>query len=273
MLCAALALALAGGAAPAWTQQPAQDGEQVESKVIWGLLIQFAVSKLSSSGFEIFLKWIGPKLTGGTDGVSSLVQANLFRDSGARIVTRGAEALPVSGQAAAPAADVVVGDPERPLRVESGQENYQGVHIALMMAQDGGKSFVFRPVSEGFRSGERFKLRVVATFAGELTIDNINPRGERRRLYPPRADQVVTLPKSSETLLPLGADQYFEFGGATGREQLVISVADPRAVGAAAARTRVYRQDTKFGSNFLQEVAPDSYPLVQQAVELVHAAR
>lgn len=285
-----LALILAGTlAAPAWPQQapaPAQGQpkqvqqaqqqpqaeEEFESKFIWGLLINYAVSKLSSAVFEIFMKWAVGKLTGGEGGIANSIVANLVRDSGAKFSSRAAATAAITPAAGQPA-QIVVGNPDRPLVADGKKENYQGVHMALMMAEDGGKTFVFRPVNQGFRTGERFKLRVLSTFGGELTIDNINPRGERRQIYPPRADQVVTLLPSSETLLPLDANQFFEFTGATGREQLVISVADARAVGSAASRNKIFRQDTKFGSNFLQEASSDAYPSIQQSVELVHTAR
>jgi hypothetical protein len=269
---ATAALCLAGAlVTPAWTQQGAQEEEKFESRMIWGMLIQFAISKLSSSAFDIFIKWVTPQLTGGTEGFADRILANLMRDSGAQITPRGAAAQPAGGKEPA-APQIVVGSPDQPLRVEAGASNYQGAHIALMMAEDGGKSFVFRPVNQGFKTGERFKLRVVSTFGGELTIENINPGGERRQIYPPRPDQVVTLRSAKETLLPLGPDQYFEFTKDTGREQLVFNLADPRAAGAAVSPSKVFRQDTRFGSNFLQEVTGATYPVLQQSIELVHAA-
>src|SRR5882672_6348100 len=89
----ALALLVALAPAPGWSQAaspPApQEEEKFESKIVWGILIQFAISKISSFAFssaaETFVKWVTPKLTGGTEGSSDPVQANLFRDSGAKI--------------------------------------------------------------------------------------------------------------------------------------------------------------------------------------------
>ena len=258
--------------APAPQPPAAQQEEEFESKFIWGILINYAVSKLSSAVFEIFSKWAIGKLTGGEGGLADFVMANLTRDSGARFASRGTAPAALTS-AGAQAAPIVVGNPDKPLVADGKKENFQGVHMALMMAEDGGKSFAFRPVNQGFRTGERFKMRVLSTFGGELTIDNINPRGEKKQIYPPRPDQVVTLVPGAETLLPLDANQFFEFAGATGREQLVINVADARAVGAAASRNKIFRQDTKFGSNFLQEATGHAYPSITQAVELTHSAR
>jgi len=275
-------------AAPAWPQQPAKAPvkevqaapaaaaeEEVEPKFIWGILINIAISKLSNFAFETFAKWALTRLTGGTSGLSMSSILDMARNSGAKIgfSSRGATPVLAGADVAPRAAPIVVGNPETPLVADGKKENYQGVHIALMMAEDGGKSFSFRPVNQGFRTGERFKLRVLSTFGGELAIENINPRGERKQVFPPRADQVVTLLPASETLISMDPNQFFEFAGATGREQLVVNVTDPRAVGAAASRNKVYRQDTQYGSNFLQETAGGTYPSIQQAVELVHSAK
>ena len=279
------------GAGSAWPQQPAKSPakeiqaapaqpaeaqeEQVEPKFIWGILINIAISKLSNYAFETFAKWAFARLTGGTEGFSIASVANLVRDSGARIgfSSRGATTVVAARGAGAEAAPIVVGDPDKPLVADGKKENYQGVHVALMVAEDGGRSFSFRPVNQGFRTDERFKLRVLSTFGGELTIENINPRGERKQVFPSRSDQVVTLLPATETLIPMDPAQFFEFTGATGREQLVVNLVDARAVGPAASRNKIFRQDTKYGSNFLQEVADGSYPSIQQPVELVHSAR
>jgi len=255
------ALLLAPG--PTWTQQPAQD-EEVQPRFIWGLLIQVAISKLASSSWDVFSKWLEGRVPRVTDRSAP---PNLQVDSGAEIKQRS------SGAVAERSPGSVVGNPTAPLNVDGGKENHQGVHVALVAAAADGKGFAFRPVSTGFKTGERFKLRVVSTFSGELTIENINPRGERRQIYPPKADHVVALQTGRETFLPLGKEEYFEFTRATGREQLVINLADPRAVGAGASRHQVYRQDLKYGSNFLQQVAPNTtFPRISQAIELAHSA-
>jgi hypothetical protein len=269
----ALAVACPGFAQQAKEAPPAAAEEEVQEKFIWGFLIQYAVSRLSSHVFEVFLKWLAPKLTGGTAGLADRVSALLARDSGATIAPRAAGGALLPAGARPGGGEVVLGNPDKPLQLDGDKANYEGVHVALMMEEDGGRSFAFRPVSQGFRTGERFKLRVVSTFGGELVIENINPRGERRQIYPPRRDEAVLLQKSSETLLPLGPDQFFQFTGATGREQLVVTVIDPRAVGDAASRNKVFREDARFGSNFLQETGKGTFPAIQQAIELSHTAR
>ena len=74
----------------------------------------------------------------------------------------------------------------------------------------------------------------------------------------------------ADTLLPLEANQFFEFAKTTGDEQLVVTIRDPRAKGDAASREAVHRKDQEYGSDFLQEVGKDSYPVISQAIHLQH---
>lgn len=242
--------------------------EQPQPRFIWGVLIQFALSRLSSAAWDVFAKWLDTRIPGAAM-LAGRASPSPPADSGAELRPRSSGAI--AARAGGPAAAPVVGDPDAPLQVRSGEANYQGVHVALIARAPDGQGYVFRPVSTGFKTGERFKLRVVSTFAGELTIENINPRGERKQVYPGKADYVVSLQAGRETVIPLGRDEFFELAGATGREQLVVNLADPRAVGAAASRHAVYRQDQKYGSNFLQQVSAGTYPRLSQAIELVHS--
>ena len=259
VLAAALVLA-----APGWSQQPAPaKDDEVQPRFVWGLLINVAISKVAGMGWDWFSNWLF-KSTPNVAGRSG--PPNLAADSGAQVRSRS------SGAVTERASEVVAGDPATPINVDGGKENYQGVHVALVVVSADGKNFDLRPVNAGFKTGERFKVRVVSTFAGELTLENINPRGERKHIYPAKTDYVVALQAGRETFLPLGKDEYFQFTKATGKEQLVVNLADPRAVGPNASRHQVYRQDVKYGSNFLQQVAPNTYPHISQAIELTHSA-
>lgn len=276
LIAAAVAASLI--AAPAgWAQQPpsdapppaaTQDGE-VQPRFIWGILINYAISKLSTVVWDIFASYLQTKLTGGLSSTTGVITqgiiSGLVGSSGARLAPRSSDAVAARG------ADIVVGTPDTPLSLAGGKENYQGAHVALILSNPDGKTFSTRPINDGFKTGERFKLRIVSTFGGELTIENINPRGERRQIYPAGADQVVSLQPGKETVIPLGEDQFFEFARSTGREQLVVNLADPRAVGPAASTNKVYRQDQKYGSNFVQEVTPNTFPHISQAIDLQHS--
>ena len=153
---------------------------------------------------------------------------------------------------------------------DQGQTDYQGALIAIVGADQAGNVNDVRPVKAGFKTGERFKLRAVSTFGAHLVIENINARGERRQIYPPEGTSVVVIQAGADTLLPLGAKEFFEFARTTGEEQLVISLRDPRAVGDAASRQKVFRKDEEFGTHFVQEVAKGTFPTISEAIRLDH---
>lgn len=169
--------------------------------------------------------------------------------------------------------DVVLGRPTKPLEVQGKDPNYEGVHVAIVVLDSNGKPTSVRAVGDGFKTGEKFKLRVVSTFEGLVAIDNINPKGEQKRVYPD-GNNVVAIPLGQEVLLPLGADEWFELSGNTGKEQLVIAIRDRRAFGEAATGNRVFRQDEKYGSNFVQEVSPGkTFPVITQSITFSHSSQ
>lgn len=148
--------------------------------------------------------------------------------------------------------------------------DYQGAHIAIVGADRDGNITDVRPVKAGFRTGERFKLRALTTFGAHVVIENVNAQGERRQIYPPEGKSVVVIPGGGDTLLPLGAKEFFEFTRTTGQEQLVISLRDPRAIGDAASRQKVLRVDDEDGTSFIQEVAKGTFPAISEAIRLEH---
>jgi hypothetical protein len=254
----------------AWTQQSQSPAdEQVQPRFIWGILINIALSRVGGFAWNIFNSWLESRITGGVSSLTGRVTSSLLSSltGGASIGSKSAGAF------GARSADVIVGTPSSALSVDGGKENYQGANFAIMVAEADGKTYSVRPVNQGFRTGERFKLRVISTFSGELTIENINPRSERNQIYPGRADQVVQLQSGKEIFIPLAAEDYFQFTRDAGREQLVINLVDPRAVGARASRNQVYRQDVSYGSNLVQEVTPETYPFISQGIELQHSAQ
>ena len=166
--------------------------------------------------------------------------------------------------------DTVVGNPAEPMRSVDGKPNYQGIHIAIVAVDKDGKPLGFHSVNQGFRSGQRFRIRVVSTFDGLLAIDNINPSGVQRRVYPAKTSQVVSIKAGEEVLLPLDNNQAFQFSGTKGREQLLIVMRHPQAFGDGASRNPVYRRDEQYGSNLVQEVTTSTYPAIFQNIQLQH---
>lgn len=264
---------------PAATEADA--AADVEPKFIWGILIKFIAGEV----FSAFTRWVAGKITDGVttgldagsglaaSGALSLTQLAVAQirskhdTRGGAFIARNPSEVPVGMKEAPP---ITMAAPSAPIKIDNGSPNYQGVHIAIVGADRSGTLTELRPVKAGFRTGERFKLRAVSTFGGLLVIENINPRGERRQIYPADRGAVVMLQPGADTLLPLGADEFFEFAKATGEEQLVISLRDSRAIGAAASKERVHRKDEDYGSHFLQEVSKDSYPVISESIRLQH---
>ncbi len=234
--------------------------ETAQPKFIWGILLKFAASK----AFEIFFQWTTEKLFQGMAQKSTLT-------AGEAVTAPGAASLaPAQKGIALIAPSVTDSAPRTPLVVEGGRENYQGAHLALLVLQPDGQTFSVRPVGAGFVSGEKFRIRIGATFEGELTLDNVDPQGVRKRLYPPSAEQVVKIRSGTPVILPLEPDSFFQFDEVAGEEKLVVSLRDPRAQGDAAAQSRVHRQENALGTGLLQEVAPGKYAAIAESIALQH---
>jgi len=234
--------------------------EAAQPKFIWGILLKFAASK----AFEIFFEWSTKKMFQG-------MAQPLMVTRSAAVSAPGAAMLAPAQKSAAPIVpNITDSAPTTPLVVEGGKENYQGALLALLVLQPDGQSFVVRPVSAGFKSGEKFRIRMGATFDGELSLDNINPQAERNRLYPANAEQVVKIKAGVPVILPLDKDSFFQFDDVTGEEKLVITLRDPRAQGDAAAQTLVHRQENEQGTGLLQEVTAGKYAAIAESIALQH---
>lgn len=234
--------------------------EAVQPKFIWGILLKFAAGK----AFEVFFEWSTKKMFQGMAQPSMLAR-------GAAVSAPGAATLAPAHKGTAPIVpNVTDSAPSSPLVVEGGKENYQGALLSLLVLQPDGQSFVVRPISAGFKSGEKFRIRIGATFDGELSLDNINPQGERSRLYPADTGQIVKIKTGAPAILPLDKDSFFQFDDAVGEEKLVVTLRDPRAQGDAIARASVHRQENEQGTGLLQELAAGKYAAIAESIALQH---
>ena len=238
--------------------------EAVQPKFVWGLLLNLALK----FAMDAFGDWLKPHLSLNLRAKPVLDQLQI-NSKQARIVPL-TSVSPTSNTAAGAPENTIIGNPEKPLKVDGGVENYQAVHIAIVGFDRDGIVTGLRPVSEGFRNGDRFKLKILPTFDGILVIENITPSGQRRQIFPPAADAVVAVKRGIEILTPMAEDQYFEFTGAMGEEQLVITLRDPRAFGDAAAAAEAQRKDDQYGSSLMQETTPGKYPVIAQSLKLRH---
>lgn len=256
-------------AAPTAAATPDADAsEEMQPKFfIWGLLLNIAF-KFAMSAFQ---EWRQSKLTNDLSNPINYRKLLLNSATAGLVSTAGGGITALFGFKSVGAEENTVADlPTKPIQVQNGQPNYQGAHVAIVGFDQAGAVTGLRPVTAGFRTGDRIKIKVLPTFDALLVIENINPQGVRKQIYPPSAAQAVSLKAGVEVLVPLGTDQFFEFAGVTGDEQLVITLRDPRAGGAAEAKAEVSRKDEDNGSSFVQETAPGTYPVIAQSIRLRH---
>lgn len=247
--------------------EPAGSSEEVQPKFIWGLVLNIAV-KFAMNAFS---EWRSRKLTNDLNNPINYRQLLMNSATAGLVSTAGGAVSALFGFKSVGAAENTVADlPTKPIELNNGQPNYQGAHVAVVAFDRAGNVTGLRPVTAGFRSGDRIKIKVLPTFDALVVIDNINPQGVRRQIYPPSAEQAISLKAGVEVLLPLRADQFFEFAGVTGDEQLVITLRDPRAGGAAESKAEVSRKDEDGGSSFVQETTPGTYPVIAQSLRLRH---
>lgn len=269
--------------------KPATEKVEVQEKFIWGIVVNLVLSSV----FSMFSDWLTKKLGGDVTAGSKPLTLPNFGDAAAAAPTPVASVGDIKAQLVNVAVVAVTGiltnklnsvltsaflgkdvpttaTPKAALQVKDGDPNYQAAHIAILAVDDAGNVTGLRSVKEGFRTGERFKVRVITTYDALVALGNINPSGKERQIYPPQANTVISIKAGTEVVLPLAADQYFQFTGETGTDQLVVTLVDPRALEGKASKKRVHRQDVEFGSNFAQEVAPDTYPVISQPIALLH---
>lgn len=172
---------------------------------------------------------------------------------------------------------VIVGLPELPLvgagaaqaaRTWGPELNYQGVFMRQVVLDARGAKREVRPMAAHPKPGERFKIRVTATFDAVADVDLVagGDWGLRRldQFYPKKGLSVQI--KAGETIeLPVGPNEYF-VATRPNSERIVVSVRHPQALGDARSTQPAYRQDGRQGSSYLQLVPKGSYPVVEQLI-------
>lgn len=174
-------------------------------------------------------------------------------------------------------------DPNKPW---DGRANYQGVTVSAMMLDGQNHVTGTRSLAAAFRSGERFKLRLVSTFDAIVSLDalraqpgTVTPEGMfshppawAGQLYPARADHVVRIKAGEVVMLPLGASEYFTFEGNTGLELLSLNVRHPQAANHQLNRQPVYRQDMPDATAYSQLAQDGVYLGLSQILVLRHGS-
>lgn len=248
-------------------QPPAADvkpDEELQPKFfLFGFLLNVALKFAIAS----FKEWRKQQLT--TEVAEPINYKKLLRNSALSSLasSAGSALFPIFSFKSADATDTASpppGDAER--RVT----NFQGAHVAVIGFDGKGNVTGLRPLQATFRSGERIKLKVISSFDAWFVIENISPGGMRQQVYPRDASQAVLLRAGNEILVPLVEDQYLEFAGATGQDQLVLTFRDPRGTSGPLSTAAVVIQEEPDGVGLLQEVPPGTYPLISQALTFNH---
>lgn len=147
--------------------------------------------------------------------------------------------------------------------------NYALLHVGVLrLSKDG--SLREMPMNTRFRSGDRIKLRIMSSFDGMAVIENLSPEGKREVIFPESPDQVVEIRQFVGTVLPVSDDQWFEFEGDTGDEEVRITVRHEKAFGRDEDRGKVFQKHLGNGTAFAQELTSGKYPVISQSIRIVH---
>lgn len=158
-----------------------------------------------------------------------------------------------------------------PETVAPAPRNFQGVHVAVVGFDATGAVSGLRSLQDTYRTGERIKLKVVSTFDAWLVVERLGAQEAREQVYPRDARQAVLLRAGHEVLVPLVEDQYLQFVGQPGHEQLVLTFRDPGVVSGTASQSSVLVQQDADGVGLLQEVAPGTQAVISHTLGLQHA--
>lgn len=172
---------------------------------------------------------------------------------------------------------VILAQPELPLvgsgtgqvgKAWNGSFNYQGVHMRQVVLDSRGQQRDVRAMAYKPKAGERFKIRVTATFDAVADVDLVaGSAWELRRVgqFYPQKGMSVQL-KAGETVdLPLAPNEFFVMK-LPADDRMVVSVRHAQAIGDARSDQPAYRQDGRNGSSYLQLVPKGRFPAVEQLV-------
>lgn len=228
-------------------------------------LAQAAVVE-SANAFAAFDQWVGATVVtapaAAPSKVESLRPADKGRATGARF-----EPLPV-----------IMGFPDMPLLGSGARQagsawgealNYHGIHARYLLIDTKTQKVSSAPLSTRLKPGQRFKLRVTATFNGVAALDQVLGTGwdaERTGQVYPAAGMSVELKASQAVDLPVGEAQYFVLDGRRANDRLLLSVRHTKAVGDGRNTQPAYRKDNAQGSSFLQLTPKGLYPIIEQVL-------
>ena len=174
-------------------------------------------------------------------------------------------------------APIILGLPDLPLVFQGstppGRDwspllNYMGLQVRQIVLDAPGQRQVSRSMVQGPRPGERFKLRVTASFDAVAEVDQVVGEvwyGQRTGQLYPQPGLSVEIRAGQTVDLPLAPNEYFVMP-APSQERLLLKVRHPRALREARSDQPVYRQDSAVASSYLQLVPRGTFPAFEQLV-------
>lgn len=292
-VCSAVCLTLLCGAMSA-AQAQAKTEEQGKDK--FALL---GIASAISSGIGIFqalTNWASSRIQtlDNVANTAAAVAANPFMLVPPAFAAGQAQPVPYTQAPSYSPAPLIMGQPDVPLAIQQasfdpnrswdGKANYQGVSVSAVMLDGQNRVIETRSLAAAFRSGERFKLRLVSTSDAIVSLDALRaPPGTVAangmlnaapawvgQLYPPRTDQVVQVKAGDVVYIPLGANEYFTFDNKPGVDLLSLNVRHPQAKNDLVNRQPVYRQDAQGMTTYSQLAQNGTFMALTQVLALQH---
>lgn len=220
----------------------------------------------SANAFGAFDQWVGATIVTAPSSAPGKVEALRPADKGGATAARF-EPLPV-----------ILGFPDMPLLGSGARQavstwgealNYHGIHARFLLIDGKTQKVLSAPLSTRVKPGQRFKLRITATFNGVAALDQVLGAGwnaERTGQVYPAAGLSVELKAGQAVDLPIGEAQYFMLDGRRSDERLLLSVRHAKAVGEGRSNQPAYRKDNAQGSSFLQLTPKGMFPIIEQVL-------
>jgi hypothetical protein len=158
---------------------------------------------------------------------------------------------------------------DTPIESKINDHQYQGVFVSFVMLDAQGNAIEVRKISDSFKSGEKFKLRLISTFNAIVNVDSLEANKQFQRIYPEDEKMSVFVKAGQEVFLPLGSDE-FEFDQTTGMENLVLTARDPRITDESQLPGKINRRETKDGSFYVLDLAQQQLPSLTQIIQISH---
>ncbi len=176
---------------------------------------------------------------------------------------------------------VILGQPELPLvgaaaavkpQAWPSDLNYQGMHVAYLVRDRQTGRLVQRPLSAAPRPGDRFKIRVTATFDALVRVDTVFGQGwslQRGGTLYPATGAPVRARAAQAVDLPVERDHYFVVGEG-GAPRMLLSVRHDEADESRRTRQPAYRRDQLNGTSYLQLAPAGTRPAIEQLITAAH---